>query len=421
MAALAALAAATCSANEVDIRLDRVSLYELVRLVLGELLHEPYVVEGAVIGVEDVATVDARRIEPATARQMLENLLKARGFALEAHAGVTVVKRADKRADKERLWIYRPKYRSVSYLQGAARSFVLNGRFAGMAPSISAGQAAGANAQAPAVGGDQGRGGAQSAVSSLVPAQGAVLASQDVLVFEGTDADVAKLERLVTELDRPTREVVVKAYVLEVGSNASDGSGVSLAVNLLGGRLSVSTASAAAPSSVTLRFGGVEAAYAVLRSDARFRVLSSPTLRIKNGERGRLTVGSEVPVLGAVSVSSTGQPVQSVEYRSSGVILDLKAEILEGAVGLVVQQQVSTFVATTTGVNASPTLLKRELTTTLSMKSGEVVVMGGLEDGRASESGSGPSGFFSFLGMRLREDSRSELILLLEATAMDDS
>ena len=184
---------------------------------------------------------------------------------------------------------------------------------------------------------------------------------------------------------------------------------------------SASTSSAALPNSVSLRVGGVEAAYAVLRSDARFKVLSSPTLRIKNGERGRLTVGSEVPVLGAVSVSSTGQPVQSVEYRSSGVILDLKAEILEGAVGLVVQQQVSTFVATTTGVNASPTLLKRELTTSLSMKTGEVVVMGGLEDGRSSESATGPSGLFSFLGMRLREDARSELILLLEARPVDDT
>lgn len=418
---MAALAAATCSANEVDIRLDRVSLYELVRLVLGELLHEPYVVDGAVISAEEVASVDARRIEPATARELLEKLLKVRGFVLDAHAGVTVVKRAEKRADKDRLWIYRPKYRSVSYLQGAARSFVLNGRFAGMAPGISAGQAGSANVQAPAVAGDQARGAAQSAVSSVVPAQGAVLASQDVLVFEGSEAEVSKLERLVIELDRPTREVVVKAYVLEVGSTASDGSGVSLAVNLLGGRLSASTSSAALPNSVSLRVGGVEAAYAVLRSDARFKVLSSPTLRIKNGERGRLTVGSEVPVLGAVSVSSTGQPVQSVEYRSSGVILDLKAEILEGAVGLVVQQQVSTFVATTTGVNASPTLLKRELTTSLSMKTGEVVVMGGLEDGRSSESATGPSGLFSFLGMRLREDARSELILLLEARPVDDT
>lgn len=260
---------------------------------------------------------------------------------------------------------------------------------------------------------------AQSAVTSVVPAQGPVFASQDVLVFEGNEAEVSKVRKLIDELDRPAREAVVKAYVLEVGSTSSDASGVSLAVNLLGGRVSAATAGQTLPNTATVRIAGIEAAYSILHSDSRFRVLSSPTLRIRSGERGKLIVGSEVPVLGAVSISSTGQPVQSIDYRSSGVILDLRAEILEEAVYLVVQQQVSTFVPTSTGVNTSPTLLKRELTTTLTMKSGEVVVMGGLEDGRASEASSGPPGWLSFLGGRSRDTSRSELILMLEATAAE--
>lgn len=416
-----ALAAATCSANEVDIRLERVSLYELARLVLGELLHEPYVLDGSLVAAEDVATVDARRIEPAKARELLETLLKARGFVLGVQSGVTVVKRQERRTDEGKVWVYRPKFRTVSYLQGAARSFVPNGRFAGMAGPSSIGQAPGTSVpqNSPPTGGST-QNATQSSVTSVVPAQGPVLVSQDVLVFEGSEADVAKLQGLIADLDRPAREVVIKAYVLEVGSTTSDASGVSLAVNLLGGRIRAASVAGALPNSATLSVGGIEAAYSVLHSDARFKVLSSPTLRIRSGEHGRLTVGSEVPILGAVSISSTGQPVQSVEYRSSGVILDLRAEILEGTVGLVLQQQVSTFVPTTTGVNASPTLLKRELTTTLSLRSGEVVVMGGLEDARLTESRSGPPGFLSFLGIRSNDDSRSELILLLEAEAADN-
>ena len=397
------------------------SLYELARLVFGELLHEPYVLDGALVAAEDVTTVDARRIEPAKARELLESLLQARGYVLDSQSGVTVVKRKERRIDKDKVWVYRPKFRSVSYLQGAARSFVPNGRFAGMAAATSNASPSQVAGQGTASPGNAGPAPAQSSVTSVVPAQGAVLASQDVLVFEGPDADVAKLEALVSELDKPTREVVVKAYVLEVGSTASDGSGVALAINLLGGRLRASTAGVSLPNSATVRIGGIEAAYGVLHSDARFKVVSAPTLRIRSGERGRLTVGSEVPILGAVSISATGQPVQSVEYRSSGVILDLRAEIMEGSVALVVQQQVSTFVATTTGVNASPTLLKRELSTTLSLRNGEVVVMGGLQDARATESRTGPPGVLSFLGIRSTDDTRSELILLLEATSADES
>ncbi len=111
--------------------------------------------------------------------------------------------------------------------------------------------------------------------------------------------------------------------------------------------------------------------------------------------------------------------MQSVEYRSSGVILDLRAEVLEEAVYLMVQQQVSTFVPTTTGVNASPTLLKRELTTNLWLKAGDVVVLGGLDELRTSEARSGMPGWLSFLSARSSAQTRSELILLLEASVAD--
>src|SRR5213075_1312072 len=134
----------------------------------------------------------------------------------------------------------------------------------------------------------------------------------------------------------------------------ADGSAVSLAISLLGGRLTASTGTAALSSAVAVHVAGIDAAYSILQSDSRFKVVSAPTLRIRSGEHGKLSVGSDVPVLGSVSTTSTGQPVQSVEYRSSGVILDLRAEVLQEAVYLVVQQQVSTFVPTTTGVNASP-------------------------------------------------------------------
>ncbi len=401
-------------------------------MVLGELLQEPYVLDGSLIAAEDVATIDIRRIEPKAAGKLLESLLQARGFVLEREGGVTVVKRLVRSSDPERVLVYRPKYRSVSYLQGAIRSFVPNGRFAG-AGSM-AGAFAGSGGALAAGAAPSGSAGItlagsippaqsypQSAVTSVVPAQGPILASQDVLVFEGREAEVSKTEKLIAELDRPAREVVVRAYVFEVGSAASEGSAVSLALNLLRGKVAGAAQTATLPYSVGIRVGGIEAAYSVLQSDSRFRVVSSPTLRIRSGEHGKLSVGSEVPVLGAVSLSSSGQPAQSVEYRSSGVILDLRAEVLQEAIYLVVQQQVSSFVATTTGVNSSPTLLKRDLTTNLGLKSGEVVVIGGLDEFRGAEARSGLPGILSFLGERSREASRSELILLLEASAVDAS
>src|SRR5260370_41405747 len=92
-AAFLAALALTASANDASIRLERVSLYQLARLVLGELLHEPYVLDASLIASEDVATVDVRDLSAAPARALLEGVLRARGFALQRAAGVTVVKR----------------------------------------------------------------------------------------------------------------------------------------------------------------------------------------------------------------------------------------------------------------------------------------------------------------------------------------
>src|SRR5712691_6970938 len=227
-AALLALASLTASANEVDIRLERVPLYQLARVVLGEILGEPYVLDGSLIAAEDVATVDVRRIEPAGARALLVGLLKSRGFVLERESGVTIVRRLERASEAERVLVYRPKFRSVTYLQGAIRAFVPRGRFAGVgAPAgwgtLAPAQAAGGTVSTNAAGAiTSAQSYPQSGVTGVVPAQGAVLASQDVLVFEGVDAEVAKVESLVAELDRPAREVVVRAYVFEVGSAASD-------------------------------------------------------------------------------------------------------------------------------------------------------------------------------------------------------
>ena len=389
-------------------------LYQLARVVLGELMKEPYVLDGALVASDEVATVDVRRIEAAQAGEVLRKLLRARGYTMEREAGITVVKREERRKEPERLFVYRPKFRSVSYLQGAARSFVPKGRFAGGGGSVpSPAIPAAGNATGPAPASATYT---QSAVTSVVPAQGPVLASNDVLVFEGPDEEISKLETLVSEFDVPAKEILVKAYVFEVGASASEGSAVSLAVSLLGGRFIASSPAAALPNMAAVHVAGIDAAYSALQSDSRFRVVSAPTLRIRSGEHGKLSVGSEVPVLGAVSVSSTGQPVQSVEYRSSGVILDLRVEALEDVVAMVLQQQVSTFVATTTGVNASPTLLKRELSTSLSLRNGEVVVLGGLEEERGSDSRSGAPGILSFLSSRGNDRSSSKLVLLLEAT-----
>lgn len=180
---------------------------------------------------------------------------------------------------------------------------------------------------------------------------------------------------------------MARGVVYEVGSDSKDGSAFSLALNLLGGKLSLVAGPEKAMENVA-RFRNVtiDAVYSALSVDSRFKVISSPSLRVLSGGFGRFSVAQEVPVLGALSFPGNGaQPVQSVEYRSSGVIFELQPLVRESVIDLNLAQQISSFVPTETGVNGSPTLIKREVKSSLSLTDGDVVILGGLAENKVSD------------------------------------
>lgn len=105
--------------------------------------------------------------------------------------------------------------------------------------------------------------------------------------------------------------------------------------------------------------------------------------------------------------------MQSVEYKPSGVILELRPEIRGELAELKVFQQLSSFAETRTGVNGTPTLLKRELTTSVVVGQNDVVLLGGLDEEKTTDTSSG----FSFLPAWLRssgsEGSKAQIVLML--------
>lgn len=136
----------------------------------------------------------------------------------------------------------------------------------------------------------------------------------------------------------------------------------------------------------------MDAFYELFRTDSRFHVVSSPRLRVRNGAKASFSVGSDVPVLGQISYSDN-KPIQSIEYRSSGIILSVQPKIRQHLIELSIDQQLSNFAKTDTGVNNSPTLIKRQVNTEVSLADGDIILLGGLAENKVSEAETG----FSFL------------------------
>lgn len=116
-------------------------------------------------------------------------------------------------------------------------------------------------------------------------------------------------------------------------------------------------------------------------------VISSPTLLVLDNEPARLQVGDQVPisVRSSTSVTDSDAPVvNEIEYRDTGVILDIIPRVnSSGLVVLDIIQEVSDVASSTaTGATVtqtiSPTISQRRIASTVAVKSGETIALGGL-------------------------------------------
>jgi general secretion pathway protein D len=386
----------------------QISVAQVIGLVYSEALKQPYVIDPAVLRDERLVSF---RFDAAKGdlRIFLRNFMDALGFVIETRNGVDFVKvkpAAEKETVNKDVFVYHPQYRSLSYLVDILTPLFTSGGFT-----------ASKAVHAPS--------GAKIDVGAtpVSPTSAAAMIDQDsdTLIFQGAAVEIAKLKKLLLQVDTASGEVAIKAVVYEVSTGNTEGTAFSMALNLLGGKLGVSVGADAATlnNALTFKAANFEMALSALAGDSRFKVVSTPRVRVKSGGLARLTVGQDVPTLGSVTYpQGGGNAVQAVEYRSSGVILNI-APIVRGAtVDMTVDQQISDFAKTESGVNNSPTLTKRALSTTVSAADGELIVLGGLTTDKDSEGSSGLSFLPNFLHSNSQSSNRTEVLLLLQATKL---
>lgn len=401
-------AVGSAGAVPVTIDLQDVRLVDYVRLVYGEIMKRSYVFESSFLDNKDLLSVSFYRLEPVAVEAETRALIAAHGFAAIVANGVAVVSKMSEAGGADEVLVYHPRHRPVSYLLDAVETLFKPGSFMGQRAmsSVNIAQVAGTVGQGvTSQNADQG-------VSSLANRD------SDVLVFRGSAKDTGRLNGLLAQLDTATPEIMVEAVVFEVQTGEQSSSGVDLAFSVLRGKLGLNVATgAAAASSATLKVigSGVDLAAAIfsLASDNRFKVVSSPRVRVLSGGVARFSVGNETPVLDAVTFDQQGRPIQSVSYKPSGVIFELRPKVREGGSELAIMQQISQFVTTTTGVNNTPTLIKRELSTLVAAKDDEIILVGGLDEQRTTNNESGLTFLPSFLRHSSHDGQNTEIVLLL--------
>lgn len=396
------LVLSTCSiafaASEANFNFTQISVSQAVSLIYGEALKTDFVIDPEVL--TDVRLVSFRYSKAdGQVRPFALAFLKSLGYTVENRSGidyVTKLKIVESALPDDDVKIYRPRFRDASYLARILGP-LFKGRF-----TVSKAVAAPIN----------------SGVTQNVPstsAAGQIEQEADVMLFNGSPKEVATLEKLLPQVDLAKGEISVKAVIYEVSSTKAEGSAFKALVNLLSGQIGLSINSSASDlgNSIKLSAGGFDALLTAVSTDSRFKLLSQPRLRVRSGELAKIVVGQDVPILGAVTYQQGGSAVQSVQYQSAGTILSITPTVHDDTIDMKVSQQLSNFVATTTGVNGSPTLIKRSLDTSITATSGEVIVLGGLTETKTTNTRSG----FSFLPLPLSkqdDDSSVDVLVILQ-------
>jgi len=151
---------------------------------------------------------------------------------------------------------------------------------------------------------------------------------------------------------------------------------------------------------------------------------------VLNNREASLQIGDQVPIAvqSSVGVTDPNAPiVNSVQFRDTGVILKITPRVNKsGLVLLEIAQEVSDVVPTTTSGIDSPTIQQRKLSSTIAVRSGDTIALGGLIRDNRSRTRSGVPylarvpGIGALFRSTDKNHRRTELIVMITPRVIRD-
>ena len=210
----------------------------------------------------------------------------------------------------------------------------------------------------------------------------------NALIIYANPKEYELIDQAMGRLDVVPLQVLIEATIAEVTLNNQLQYGLQWFFNSGDSTFAFSTLTSGAVSSVFPGFNYVlnatsaKVVLSALTQITQVKVVSSPELLVLDNGTAHLEVGDQVPIVtqSAVSVVSPGAPVvNSVDYRDTGVILNITPRVSSsGLVLLDIDQEVSDVVKTESSTIDSPTIQQRRIQSSVAVNTGETIALGGL-------------------------------------------
>lgn len=370
-----------------EFKLENTPLNKAISIIYEEVLRKPYMVDPNILTRSE--NVSFYLTDDVDKNDFFKRYFDNMNIKVWTKKGVDYLKYVEPITPVKKVkgysYVYKPKYRAVEYLSDNLQGLLES----------------------------------SSSVMKEDEFKGSMNRKGDMLVVHADKDTIAKIKAILPKIDTKPKQVIVTARILEVKKSENSESGLRLFAKILNEKLSLNfNVGAMSDSIVSLKTGSINTLFSIFDTESRFNVISSPILRVMDAETGTFTVGSDVPTLGA-QTERNGYIVRDINYKSSGVIFDIKPMITAQGIKLKIRSELSDFTQTKTGVNETPTLLKRLVDSTVYVNDESLIVLGGLSEEKNTQINDSIFHLPSWIFGKSKKFEKSD-ILLLHAKVVDE-
>ncbi|ATC64579.1 type II secretory pathway, component PulD [Nibricoccus aquaticus] len=292
-------------------------------------------------------------------------------------------------------------------------------------------------------------GGASNEFSSLVNLQPDV--RSNAIVASGTVDDMRLIKQLIEKIDIVLPQVRIEVVIAEVTLSDAASSGISaLGLAVQNGKLIGAIASgpgtsigglpAANDSTSPTGFASATGKFdlsAVISLSTTPRknnsvIFSVPSITTMHNKEGEIFFGETRPIISSITSSATGSNSNGLSSQSSvtqqeiGTTVTVKPLIgYDGSVQMEIKQEISDVGGEVlVGQDKQYIINKRKTSSFFTARSGEILVMGGIQKRTNSRTTSrlGPIPFIGdLLGSRSRREDRTELVFFIRPTVLTNT
>lgn len=263
------------------------------------------------------------------------------------------------------------------------------------------------------------------------------LKAEDKLIISDTPVNLAVLERAISELDLPRRQVRIWARIYDCSLEDIKACGINFSAGVNGTNLiapgepaqSVTigsvTAPLANPTNGTIsmgtinRMGSLQSVLQALETGKDTRLLADPNIIVMNHEEAKIEIVTEVPFQQLTEGGIVGS-FGTTNFREAGVMLLVTPHIADDeTIAMAINPRFSILTGFSEGPQQAPIIDRREAKTTVRVENMQTLVLGGLRQRTRTVERSGIPGLkdIPYAGRLFRWDRQtareSELLVFI--------